>query len=131
MTSFGRAMSIALFAALPVPLAAFDLPSGLEVSLTEVLVDQVGGETWLRFRFIVPAIARGEGAVTYADAEGDMAQLCSDLALPYLSEHQLKAEIVVISFSDRPVEFGVADPEATQFFDAFRVSDGTCVWEAF
>jgi len=38
---------------------------------------------------------------------------------------------VVISFSAAEVPFGEAAPEVTQFFEAYRVEDGTCIWEAF
>ena len=40
---------------------AVDVPSGQPVDLQEVLVDQMGDETWLRFRFIAPQIARNGG----------------------------------------------------------------------
>ncbi|MDH5531341.1 MAG: DUF6497 family protein, partial [Paracoccaceae bacterium] len=33
--------------------------------------------------------------------------------------------------SDRVVPFGESDPEATQYFEAFSIADGTCIWEAF
>ena len=38
---------------------------------------------------------------------------------------------IVISLSDRAVPFGEADPEATQFFEAYRVEGGACIWEMF
>ena len=38
---------------------------------------------------------------------------------------------IVISLSDRPVPFGEAAPDATQFFEAFALQDGTCIWEMF
>jgi len=29
------------------------------------------------------------------------------------------------------VPFGTAAPEATQFFEAYSIADGTCQWEMF
>ena len=36
---------------------------------------------------------------------------------------------VIVSMSDRPTEFGAAVPEATQFFEAYRIEKGVCIWE--
>ncbi|MEX0370901.1 MAG: DUF6497 family protein [Tateyamaria sp.] len=107
------------------------MPSGQSVDLNEVLIDRVGNESWLRFRFIAPDITRNGDGLTHADAEADFQVLCDDVALPYMSDFELQAEVVVISLMDRAVPFGTADPDATQFFEAFRVQDGTCVWDAY
>ncbi|WP_299045579.1 DUF6497 family protein [uncultured Tateyamaria sp.] len=113
------------------PALAYDVPSGQPVTLSEVLVDQVGTEAWLRFRFVAPDIARGAGAVSYADAEADFQALCDGFALGYMTEFDLSADVVVISLMDRPVPFGTSDPDATQFFEAYRIGPEGCVWEAF
>ena len=55
--------------------------------------------------------------------------LCETLALPYIAEYALSGDVVVISLADRDTEFGQADPDATQFFEAFRPVDNTCIWE--
>ena len=107
------------------------LPSGLQVALQEVIVEEVSGQTVARFRFLAPAIARSGGTVRFADAEPDMARLCETVALPYVSENAIPARKVVISLADRQVEFGDADPDATQFFEAFRLENGACIWEGF
>ena len=108
---------------------AIDVPSGQPLELYEVLVDDLGAETWIRFRFIAPEIARETGTITYEQAEPDMAALCQTLAIPYIAEYELDGQVVVISMSDRATEFGVPDPEATQFFEAYRLQNGVCVWE--
>ncbi len=114
------------------------VPSGQQVLLSEVLLDETPGALWARFRFVAPAISRlgalsdGAGAaMDFQRSAADMEHLCDSLALDYLRKHELAASMVVISFSDRPVEFGTADPEATQFFEAYRPDDGGCIWEAF
>ena len=110
---------------------AAEVPSGQPIALHEVLVDAQGEATWLRFRFLAPQITRGEGQVTYADAEPDIIYLCNTVALPYMAEFELAAQVIVISLSDRETEFGQPDPDATQFFEAFRIKDGICIWEDF
>jgi hypothetical protein len=110
---------------------AQDVPSGQVVTLHEVLIDEVNAQSWLRFRFIAPQIARNGGDVTFAQAEPDMAHLCQATAVPYMAEYALSADMIVISMSDQIIEFGETNPDATQFFDAFRVENETCIWEAF
>ena len=111
------------------PATAQSVPSGQDLTLSEVLIDDVGGEAWLRFRFLAPQIARATGTVTYTDAEGDFAHLCDAVARPYLADHALAADVVVITLMDRTVPFGQADPDATQFIEAFRITGDACVWE--
>ena len=111
------------------PASAIDVPSGQSVELQEVLVDTIGAETWLRFRFIAPQIALEGGTVDYATAAEDMTHLCDTLAVPYIADFDLTGDVIVISLADRAVDFGTADPDATQFFEAYRVADNLCIWE--
>jgi len=112
------------------PVLAIDVPSGQVIDLQEVLVDEIGAETWLRFRFTAPQIARDGGQIAYAQAEPDMAFLCDTLAIPYMAQYALSGDMIVISLADRITEFGAPDPDSTQFFEAFRVNGDTCIWEA-
>lgn len=107
------------------------VPSGQPVELSEVLVDDTPGETWVRFRFLAPQIARNGGAIGYDDAVQDMDALCRTLILPYLESFDLTPAKVVISLSDRDVPFGAADPAATQFFESYRPAGTNCIWEEF
>lgn len=120
---------LALLALIATPVIALDVPSGQPVELHEVLIDDLGDETWLRFRFIAPRISREAGEIDYEAAAGDMAHLCQSLALTYIADFELEGDVIVVSLADRPVEFGTPDPEATQFFEAFRPVDNTCIWE--
>ncbi|MGR3490773.1 MAG: DUF6497 family protein [Shimia sp.] len=36
-----------------------------------------------------------------------------------------------MSLASEPIEFGLTDPNITQFFEAFTVEDGHCVWDLF
>jgi hypothetical protein len=105
------------------------VPSGQELELYEVLIDEVGPETWVRFRFLAPMIGQGADEKSFADVEGDFEHICTALALPYLDEYALTADAVVVTMLSRPVEFGVSDPEVTQYVEVFRVSAGLCIWE--
>ena len=107
------------------------VPSGQPVALAQVLVDEQPGETWVRFRFIAPQIARDGGSIDFDTATADIEHLCQDLVLPYLAEAGLAPSRVIISLSDRAVEFGSADPDATQFFEAYKPQGGICIWEEF
>lgn len=112
------------------PAAALDVPSGQPATLHEVLLDEVGTESWVRFRFVTPDIARDGGGVTYEAAADDMTHLCERLAIPYIGEFALTADVIIIAFADRITEFGVPDPAATQFIEAYRADGDTCSWEA-
>jgi len=105
------------------------VPSGQFVELDEVLLDNNPGELWLRFRFLAPKIGDSVGRIGYDVAAADMAHLCQTLVIPYVAHHQLQPARVVISLSDRPVEFGRSDPDATQYFEAFRLQKSVCIWE--
>lgn len=108
------------------------MPSGLQPILEEVLLEEVGGEVWLRFRFTAEQVdpARDD-ALEFADIEADLALLCMGLAVPYMERHAVAADKVVVSVADRFVTYGTTDTAATQFFELFRIADGDCIWEAF
>ncbi|MGI9367290.1 MAG: DUF6497 family protein [Ruegeria sp.] len=105
------------------------VPSGQPIEFTDVLLDNNPGELWVRFRFIAPKIGATTGRIGYDVASADMEHLCQTLAIPYVAQHELNPARVVISLSDRPVEFGHSEPDATQFFEAYRLEQSKCVWE--
>lgn len=106
-----------------------NVPSGQHVELFEVLVDQVGAEAWLRFRFLAPSIGKSQGDLSFEQTFNDFGYLCDEVALPYIAEYALVADVIVISLLDRPVEFGASDPEATQYIEAFRSAGSECEME--
>ncbi len=108
------------------------VPSGQEVILQEVIWNVAGPEGLTsRFRFIAPAIAKEGGTVDFDTASADMQHLCEAFALPRLSSIGPLPEQIIISFADREVPFGQPAPEATQFFEAYRIDGDACIWEAF
>lgn len=124
-----RALLLATLAVSPA--CASDVPSGQSVSLHEVLIDEREDATWLRFRFLAPQIGSGDGNIGYDVAGQDMLHLCDTLALTYIEDFELPGDRIVISLMDRVTEFAVADPDATQYFEAFRPVDGSCMWDEF
>ena len=116
---------------LPLYATVQEVPSGQSVTLHEVLVDMVNGENWLRFRFVAPSIGADKGKVSHGDAAKDIEHLCAAVAVPYIAEYDLKSDLVVVSMADQKTEFGETNPDATQFFEAFRVQNDICIWEAF
>jgi hypothetical protein len=105
------------------------LPSGMAAELLDTIQDAPGpGGLTIRFRFLTPEIAG-----TSADEQTltDMTWLCETYALPRLPITGPAPEQVIVSLSDRPVEFGTTDPDATQFFEAFRPVGQACEWEVF
>ncbi|WP_299637905.1 DUF6497 family protein [uncultured Ruegeria sp.] len=105
------------------------VPSGQPVQLSDVLLDNNPGELWVRFRFVAPKIGASVGRIGYDVASKDMEHLCQILAVPYVAQHELQPSRVVISLSDRPVEFGDTAPDATQYFEAYRLEQSRCIWE--
>ncbi|MGB3314488.1 MAG: DUF6497 family protein [Albidovulum sp.] len=116
----------------PQTAGAPSVPSGQAVTHLDTIQAVPGPEgLTFRFRFVAPAIARQGGTVSAEAAQKDMEWLCQHYALPRLPKTGPVPEQVVISLSDRPMEFGATNPDATQFFEAFRVEKDTCHWEAF
>lgn len=116
----------------PTSVGALAVPSGQAVTYLDTIQAIPGPEgLTIRFRFLAPAISRENGSVRAEAAQKDMEWLCQNYALPRLPTTGPVPEQVVISLSDKPVEFGVSSPEATQYFEAYRVEGDTCRWEVF
>jgi hypothetical protein len=113
--------------------AAITVPSGQAVTLQDVIWGVPGPDGLAaRFRFIAPAIARTGGTIDFETASADMEHLCNTYALPRIDTVTgPRPGQIIISLSDVPVPFGTAMPEATQFFESYRVEDGLCIWEPY
>jgi hypothetical protein len=110
--------------------ALFAVPSGQVVTLQDIFWEEGDGLV-LRVRFIAPQIARLGGTVDYETAAIDMQYLCETYVLPQIEAGADKPEQVILSLSDIEVPFGEADPEATQFFEAYSLQGDSCIWEAY
>lgn len=115
----------------PVFAQSLTVPSGQPVTLHDVMIEATDQASSYRFRFLTPDIAGSDVLQDIDVLEGDMVHLCQILALPQIAEGGDIAGRVIISFADRPTEFGVATPEATQIFESYSIENDTCIWEAF
>ncbi|MBV7409087.1 acetolactate synthase [Maritimibacter sp. DP1N21-5] len=108
------------------------LPSGANVTFHDVIWGEPGpaGLT-IRFRFLDPELGARENADGVIDATDDTTFLCETFALERIATTGPQPNQVIISISDRPVEFGTPDPEATQIFEAFSYDGETCIWEMY
>lgn len=122
---------IALISPLPTWAETVSVPSGQHVEFFEVLWDLEGGENVYRFRYIAPDIARNGGKISFDQAEADIQHLCESSALPALVEQGRTADRIVVSLSDKKVEFGKTAPDVTQYFEVYSPEGVTCVWESF
>jgi hypothetical protein len=107
------------------------VPSGQALSYLDTIQNVPGEGLVYRFRFLAPGIAREGGTVSEEAAQADMQWLCDNFALPRIPATGPKPSQIVISLSDRPVKFGNPSPEATQFFEGYRIENGKCRWELF
>lgn len=107
------------------------VPSGQVVTLQEVVWNAPGPEgLTLRFRFVAPGIAPG-GGIDFDVATADMQALCDSYARPRVTDFGPQVQQIIISLSDRAVVFGATEPDVTQFFEAYRLEDGACIWEIY
>lgn len=108
------------------------VPSGVVHRVYDIILDVKpdGVLTYARFRFVAPEIGEAAGP-SYDDLQPDFQVLCDDYALPIVKAGAEHVDRIVISLSDREVEFGFADPQATQYFEAFKAENGLCIWEFF
>ena len=110
---------------------AVTLTSGLAASLAETRWEPQSApdELWVRFRFVVPALAGAE--LDFDMVGADLAALCRNVALPAIAKAGKPADQAVISLSSEPIPFGESNPQVTQLFEAYRVTDGSCILEGF
>ena len=120
---------------LPMPALAGDaltLPSGEKVTLIEVLNNVPGNDGLaVRYRFLAPQIARKGGTVDGDTAGSDMEWICNNYALKRLPTNGPQPVEIIISMSDMDVPFGEEHPEATQFFNSYAITNGSCEWEMY
>lgn len=111
---------------------AIAVPSGQIITLQDVIWNAPGPFGLVaRFRFVAPSIARGDNAVDFATASVDMMHLCQTYALSRVADLGPVPSQIIISLASVPVPFGESAPDVTQFFEAYRVEDQTCIWEQF
>lgn len=106
------------------------VPSGMPVTLHEMFWDDQGNGPVYRFRFLAPEIG-GESPVAYEEVAADMDALCQGFAAPRLDGAEPAPSRIVISLMAEPVEYGDPSPGIRQYFEAYSLQGGLCIWEAF
>ncbi len=108
---------------------AIILPSGQDVVFFEQRDEPEAGI--MRLRFIAPDLASPLKRPSFEDMSLDLEALCNAFGVQALLKSTPQPMQIIISLSAEPVEFGLAAPEVEQVFEAFRVENGTCMWEMF
>ncbi|WP_204113838.1 DUF6497 family protein [Shimia biformata] len=125
-------MSDVLFLASSGAVTADDLPpvpSGNELYLQEVIYeDRQDGSRVARYRYVMPILRQG---VEFYEVEADFQYLCETRALRELKASGEKVDQIIVSLADRETEFGEISPLVTQYFEAYTVEDGSCIWEGY
>jgi hypothetical protein len=105
-----------------------DVPSGRALTLIDVITNAPGpAGAAARFRFLAPDL-------TSEDAEAaatDMQVVCDRFAIERTQGMVPEPQQIIISFASAAVPFGEPAPDVVQFFEAFRIENGACVWEVF
>lgn len=104
------------------------VPSGREVQLIEIITNAPGPEgATARFRFLVPGLTEAD---IPASAD-DMQALCDTFALERIDGMVPAPQQIIISLAGARIPFGEAAPDVVQFFEAYRIEDGACLWAPF
>lgn len=105
------------------------VPSGLDVQFHDMIPNELYDGLTYRFRFVAPQI--GAEDTDFMAVNDDMAHLCTEYALPRVSNIGQEPAHIIITLMQEPVEFGVATPGVTQFFESYSIENGLCIWEVF
>ncbi len=103
------------------------VPSGQPVTRIEIIEEMMAEGPVLRYRFLAPKAA----TLDFETRMADMAHLCESVAVPDLREAGPERPRVVVSLSEKLVEFGARDASVAQFFESYTVAEDRCIWEAF
>ncbi len=93
------------------------------------LSEGANGETWLILRFLAPEISKSKGRISFAEAEGDLVFLCTNIGLPLAAMTGGGVDQIIVTLLEKPLPRGQRDPDVTKFINAFRVTEGACIWE--
>lgn len=108
---------------------AVAVPSGQSVRFFEQLDEPENGIT--RLRFIAPDLASPLKRPSFEDMTLDLEALCTEFGLQSLLQNEEQPKQIIVSLSAEPVEFGIANSDVEQVFEAFSVENETCMLEMF
>lgn len=110
------------------------VPSGQVIVPYEMLWEDhrdqgPNGEVWLVLRFLTPGIRAGDNALKFGDVAPDIDFICEEVGLPLVEMTGGGVDQVIVTLMDQAIPRGMRNAEVTQYMSAYRVSEGTCVWE--
>ncbi|WP_439143687.1 DUF6497 family protein [Planktotalea sp.] len=105
------------------------VPSGQNVRFFEQLDEPENGI--IRLRFIAPDLASPLKRPSFEDLTLDLEALCTEFGLNNLLQNEEQPKQIIVSLSAEPVEFGIANSDVEQVFEAFSVEKETCMLEMF
>ena len=105
------------------------LPSGHDAQFHDAYWEEDSGT--LRLRYIVPAVTDDAYARDHDAVFVDMESLCAGPGLEMIDADGNPWEGVTVTMMAAPVELGRTAPDVVQFFEAFVVRDGHCIWDEF
>ena len=110
------------------------VPSGQVIVPYEMLWEDhrdegENGEVWLVLRFLTPGIKAGENALKFGDVAPDIDFICEEVGLPLVEMTGGGVDQVIVTLMDQAIPRGMRNAEVTQYMSAYRVSEGTCIWE--
>ncbi|MGV6811653.1 MAG: DUF6497 family protein [Brevirhabdus sp.] len=124
-----RALALcAALVAAPAVATEIIVPSGQLIVPFEVLAEAHGTETWLILRYLAPEIADG---MTYDVVEPDLDHLCATEGPRQAELYAAPVDQIIVTLLDQPLERGQSNPDVIQYFGAYRLIDGACIWEPF
>jgi len=104
------------------------VPSGQDVLAIEYLSDVDGQGDVLRARYHAPALTGSDNLdLVFAD----MMHLCEVDALSMRATMTPPPPRIIVSLSSKALPLGEIDASVAQYFEAYRVENGRCVWELF
>lgn len=109
--------------------AVFEVPSGQPIEFYEKLDDK--DSDTLRLRFLAPDLASPLKRPSFEELTVDLETLCTEFGLKNIAQNAAPPKQIVVSLSAQPVEFGVANADIEQVFEAFSVENDTCMLEMF
>ncbi len=113
------------------PLAEIAAPSGLRLTLDEVIFEENpwSGEMLVVVRLLAPTLE--DGGATTSTMREDMDWACETWGLPAAGTLSAPPDFVVVEMMAAPLERGVATPGVHQVFEQYRLEGPVCIWELF
>lgn len=102
------------------------VPSGQDIQLAERRLEHGSDGLLVRLRYIAPDL----DGLAFDAAAQDMDHLCAAFVADP-SDLDAVPDRIIVSLSQRPIDFGATDASVTQYFEVYSVQEGSCQVELF